>query len=247
MPNPTRIVVPTDCHNTSTWETALEYALAIYSKFQPEATEIILLTHTDSQLDHASLYNHIGQTKAKKLLANKSISVLEDVQLRHATLKTLSKTAVGAVIIAYYAEDEMMDTIDGLLGVIGVVAVPEYADAIDKWCARWTPKVHGQQQGVAVKLLTDAVVEKALSTVISTRSLSHVSDKNRADETLRILRAKGHDLDVDNIKSYAIKKGWDPRAADQLAKLADKIKKLKSKPSISKFPDADRKYQHWNE
>jgi hypothetical protein len=251
MPNPIRVVVPIDCHDPSAWATALAYAQTIGAKAQPPASEYILLTHTKLQLSQTSLGSHIGAVNTKALLANKNIGVPAGGHLRHATLQTLRGSVRQAVIIAYFAENKMMETIDGLAGLIGVVAVPEFPGEVDTWSARWTPVVHGQQPTAPVKLLSDTVVEKALQGLSGWVNLSHAvmnpRDKEHANETLRILRAKGHTLEADKIKSWAIQNGWKPMAADELAKLATKIQALKSKPSIREFHNADGKYQRWNE
>lgn len=251
MSHPIRVVVPIDCHDPSAWATALAYAQAIGAKAQPPASEYILLTHTKQQLSQTSLGNHIGEGNAKALLANKNIGVSGGGYLRHATLQTLRSLAQPSVIIAYFAEDKMMETVDGLAGFIGVVVVPEFSGEVDTWSARWTPVVHGQQSTAPVRLISDTVVEKALQCLSGSVNLSHAvmnpRDKEHANETLRILRAKGHTFEPDKIKSWAIKNGWKPMAADELAKLAAKIQALKSKPPIREFHNAGGKYQHWND
>lgn len=249
MSHPVRVVVPIDCHDPSAWATALGYAQVIGAKAQPPASEYILLTHTKRQLSETSLGNHIGEANAKALLANKRIGVSGGVHLRHATLQTLRGLAQQSVIIAYFAEDKMMESVDGLAGLIGVVVVPEFSGDVDTWRARWTPVVHGQQPTAPIELISDPVVERALQGLSGSVNLSHAvmtpGDKEHANETLRILRAKGHTLEPDKIKSWAIKNGWKPMAADELAKLAAKIHALKSKPSITEFHNADGKYQDW--
>ncbi|MGL6210120.1 MAG: hypothetical protein ACRC14_09865 [Paracoccaceae bacterium] len=251
MSNPIRVVVPIDCHDPSAWATALAYAEAIGTKAQPPAREYILLTHTKSQLTQTSLGNHVGSAETKLLLANQSIPVAEGGNLRHATLQTLRGSARQAVIVAYFAEDEMMEKVDGLAGVIGVVVVPDFPTDVDNWSARWNPRVHGQQPTAPVKLLADAVVEKALRGLSGLVNLSKAAinprDKEHANDTLRILRAKGHTLDAGKIKSWAIQNGWQANAADELAKLAAKIQALRSRPSTKAFHDAEGRYQRWNE
>lgn len=251
MSNPIRVVVPIDCHDPSAWQTALAYAQEIGANTRPPAREYILLTHTKSQLKQTSLGNHVGLATTNALLANQSISVAGGGHLRHATLQTLRSSTQQAVVIAYFADDNMMEKIDGLAGAIGVVVVPEFSGYVENWSARWTPIVHGQQPTSPVKLLSDTVVEKALQGLSSRVNLSNAvintRDKQHANETLRILRAKGHTLEADKIKSWAIQNSWQLKAADELAKLAAKIQALSSKPSIKAFHDPDGRCQRWNE
>ena len=250
MPSPVRVVVPIDSQDPSAWAHAVAYALAIGTKAQPPVSDYVLLTHTKQQLNHTSLASHVGAANAKALLANKDVGMQGGGRLRHATLQTLRGSIRDAIVIAYFAEAKMMETIDGLTGVVGVVAVPEFSGEVDGWIARWTPMVHGQSAAVPATLISDKVVEKALTSLSGWINLSHAimnpRDKEHANETLRILRAKGHALDPDGIKSWAIRNGWKPGAADELATLARRVQGLKSKPSIREFHNADGKYESWS-
>ena len=251
MPNPTRIVVLIDSQDPSAWAHALGYAGAIGSRAQPSVREYILLTHGKQQLKSTSLAGHVGAQAAKALLGNTAVPLQSGGQLRHATLQTLRGSGRGAVIIAYYADEGMLETLDGIAGIFGIVAVPDLPGEIDGWIARWTPLVHGQQQASApAPLITDPVVEKALTALSGWINLSHAimnpRDKGHADETLRILRAKGHAFEPDKIKSWAIRNGWKPGAADELAKLAGRIGGMKTKPSLRAFHNPDGKYESWS-
>ncbi|MHC2001831.1 hypothetical protein ACYQR9_15530 [Methylobacterium sp. CM6241] len=251
MPNPTRIVVPIDSQDPSAWAHALAYAYAIGARGQPEVRDYILLTHGKQQLKSTSLAGHVGAQEAKTLLGNAVVPLPTGGQLRHATLQTLRGSGRGAVIIAYYADEGILEMLDGVAGIIGIVAVPDLPGEIDGWITRWNPLVHGQQQASAPSpLITDPVVEKALTALSGWINLSHAlmnpRDKSHADETLRILRAKGHALEPDKIKSWAIRNGWKPGAADELAKLAGRIGGMKTKPSLKDFHNPDGKYESWS-
>ena len=159
--------------------------------------------------------------------------------------------ARGAVIVAFYADNKMLEKLDGIDGLVGIVAVPDLASDIDQWVARWNPMVHGQPASAPTTLISDPVVEKALASLSSWINLSHgimnPRDKGHADEMLRILRAKGHTFEPDKMKSWAIRNGWKPGAADELATLATRIGALKSKPSLSAYHDPDGRYGRWTQ
>lgn len=251
MPNPTRIVVPIDSQDPSAWAHALAYATAIGCQAQTPVRDYILLTHGKQQMKSTSLAGHVGAQWAKTLLGNSVVPLPKGGQLRHATLQTLRDSGRGAVIIAYYADEGMLEMLDGIAGIIGIVAVPDFPGEIDGWTARWNPLVHGQQQVSAPALLiTDPVVEKALTALSGWINLSHAimnpRDKGHAEETLRILRAKGHAFEPHNIKSWAIRNGWKPGAADELAKLAGRIGGMKTKPSLKDFQNPDGIYERWS-
>ena len=156
------------------------------------------------------------------------------------------------MVIAYYADEAMLETLDGIDSITGIVAVPDLPGRIDGWVARWNPVVHGEPQPKAsAPLITDSVIEHALAALSRGVNLSHSvmnpRDKGYADETLRILRAKGHALEPQTIKSWAIQNGWKPGAADELAKLASRIGGMKTKPSLTSFHNPQGKYESWSE
>ena len=88
----------------------------------------------------------------------------------------------------------MLDALDDLKGVIGVIVVPDFLDSADQWANRWSPIVHGQSQSPPVSLIDDPVVEAALLHLTQMVNLStglvHPRDKDMAIEVLRILRNK---------------------------------------------------------
>lgn len=249
---PVRVVVPLDSQDPEAWQYALAYAKKIASAASPPVQKYILLTHTKQQLKGTVLGDHVGASASKALLANKPIALSDGGQLRHETLQTLGMTGRGAVMIAYFADDKMLESIDGLDMVAGVVAVPDLVGLADKWIARWNPVIHGQERAAAAEpLVTDPVIVKALTSLTSLVNLSHgllnPRDKASADETLRILRSNGHKLEPDQIKSWAIRNKWKPGAADDLAKLATRVRDLKTKPSLISFYNPNGKYQAWSE
>lgn len=247
-----RVVIPIDSQNPEAWRLAVAYAVKIGDQADPVAQDYILLTHTKEQLKSTVLASHVGPQGAKELLANKSLRLPNGGVLRHATLQTLRGSARRAVIIAYFAEDKILETLDGLDLVAGIVAVPDLPGHAKNWIERWNPVVHGKVQSSAVSpLISDEVVVKALETLSNAINLEtgllHPNDKGFAEETLRILRAKGHVLMHREIKSWAIRRGWKSGGSDDLARLAERIGGLKTKPSLAKIPNAEERYLRWTE
>ena len=244
----TRVVVPIDPDDAASWSYAIAYAQAIGSGAQPPARSYVLLTHAKEQLKRSSLARHMGEPAAKALLANNLVGIGNGDQLGHATMQTL-RVSRGTVVIAFYADEKMVDRLDGVAGVIGIVGIPDLPNSIDGWIARWNPRIHGRQQGAPKALITDPVVEKALTSLSSWINLSHAvmnpRDKGYADETLRILRAKGHTFEPVQMRSWAIRHGWQPGSADELGRLAARIGDLKIKPSLKAYHDPDGRYDRW--
>lgn len=251
MSSPIRVVIPINSDETDAWRYAAGYAVAVAKQASSAVGDIVLLTHTKQQLQHTSLVSHLGAQAAKVLLAGRAVPLSDGRQLRHATLQTLRGSGRGTVFVAYYANDAMLETIDAIDGVVGVVVVPWVPEQIHNWTQRWNPRIHGQEATAPAPLITDPVIEKALISLSGWINLSHAvmnpRDKEHANETLRILRANGHAFEPERIKSWAIRNNWKPGAATELAKLAEKIGALRSKPSLSGFHDPQGKYGRWSE
>lgn len=250
MTNPTRVVVPIDDMEAESWDVAVGYAREIARRSKPPVTDIVLLTHTKGQLRGTSLENHIGSAAAKALSAGRRVGLGDEWALRHETLQTLRFSAPRAVIIAFYADDRMLEFIDGLTGVVGVIAIPDIGGAGKLWRERWSPLVHGELiQPPVAPLISDTVLVNALQALSAISNLSHSvmhpRDKMHANETLRILRAKEHTLDAVAIKSWAIRNGWKPGAAQELGNLAGRVANLKGKPSLAGFHDPEGRYDRW--
>lgn len=246
--NPIRVVAAKDGYEESALGVALSYVKAINDK-QPESCEVVLLTHTKHQLDHTSLSTMLGANAAKALRNNQKVRLPFGGDLRHETMRTMRRFGRRTIIIAFYGEREMLDFVDGIPGLVGVVVVPDLEGSALDWIERWNPKIHGEERGETAPLIEDPVVLNALKTLtmlvnLST-GISHPRDKEQANEIVRILRAKGHQLDPQKIKSWAIRNGWDPRGADDLARIVDKVASSKSKPSLSKYYDPEARYARW--
>lgn len=249
MADVARVVVPIDTMDQDSWLVAAAYAVKIATDSKPASTDVVLLTHTKQQLDHTSLANHLGLAGAKALSKGNRANLGNGVILRHETLRTLGYSTRNTVIIAFYAEDKMLEPLDGQTGVAGIVAVPEFDGDIDAWKRRWNPIVHGAKRAATETLIDDPVIERALESITTRSNIAynvlHPRDKEYADEVFRILRAKGHELDPERIKSWAIRRGWKPGGGDELAKAAGKVAKLKNKPSISSFYEPHARYDRW--
>ena len=249
MTPPTRVLVPIDDSDLQSLHVALAYARHLAGNASPKTNKVILLTHTKGQLQSTSLESHLGAQATKALAANRPVQLGDGLVLHHATMQTLRYSANNAVIVIFYAEDKILDFVDGLSGVAGIVAVPWPVDGARNWTDRWTPRIHGQAAQAPAQLLTDPVIEQALRSFsrIANRAhdMMHPRDKQHVEEILRILRAKGHSAPADRIKSWAVREGWKPGAADELAKLAGRIFALKTKPSLAAFHDPEGRYARW--
>lgn len=245
-----RILIALDSHDPRTWQVAAALADKICAEGGAAIRDVVLLVHTKSQLDHTDLSGHIGAAQAKMLSRGDALNLPSGAKLRFATMRTLSHVPAKTVVIVYWAETGILDHVDGLKNLAGVVAVPEFPNSGDAWEERWRPTVYGRPpKPVPAALITDATVEKALESLTTLVNLStglvHPRDKEHAKDILRILRAHGHKAEPDKVKSWAITHGWRPKDAAELATLADKILGQKTKPSLSGIYNAQARYERW--
>ncbi|BCH07387.1 hypothetical protein MesoLj131c_16450 [Mesorhizobium sp. 131-3-5] len=249
MTKPIRILVPVNSQEAEALQLALGYAHKICEKVGQGVEDVILLVHTKHQLDHTSLSQFLGPRNVKAL-AKGPIALSGGGRLHAATMKSWRYPPRKSVVVVYYAEPKILDYVDGLNNIAGVVAVPDIPGGADDWVARWGAAVHGQaQQAPRPTLIDDAVFVRALETLSSvinlSKGLGHPRDKGMANEILSILRTKGHADQSGNIKSWAIRRGWRPEHASGLEALARKIWALKAKPNLSGIHDPEGRYQRW--
>ncbi len=246
-----RIIVAEDAYADHAVPLALAYANKIAETEGIGEPDIVLLTHTKAQLRSGAIASALGSRFAKALADNKRVNLETGGTIRNETMKTMSQFSSGKIIIVAYAEDRILDFADGIDHPAGIIAIPDLAGSANSWKERWNPLVHGEKRGEAVAIVEDKVTVSALKTLskvinLST-GLSHPQDKKMADEILRILRAKGHAIEPEKFRSWAIRNGWKPDSAQQLADVAMKIAKLKNKPSLAKIHDPHARYERWKE
>lgn len=253
MPDPVRVLVPLDSQAPETVQFAFAYARKIAER-SSTPSDMVLLTHTKAQPGFMALDGVLG-TRGPKALAKGPVPMPWGSQLRSETLQTLKSSILGpkpSIVIVYFAEPKILDTVDGLRNLAGVIVVPDRPGGADAWTSRWGPIVHGQaQKATAAPLISDPVVVRALKSLSRMVNLStgllNQRDKAHAEEVLRILRAKRHADPSDQIKSWAIRNGWRPDGAAALEALARKIWGLQRPPRIADYHNVEGRYARWRE
>ncbi|HEX8623309.1 MAG TPA: hypothetical protein VF718_15175 [Allosphingosinicella sp.] len=247
MAAPIRILIPGDSQEPETLRLALACAQQIARTAR--SADILLVTHATSQLRHTPLAAHLGEDRARALLDGLELPLPSGATLRHGTIASLRYPSGRPVVVAYYADDKLLDLVDSMAGVEGVVAVPWVPGQVDEWRERWAPIVPGEERQAPADLLDDPVVEAALRSMSATINLSYPliqsHDREWVDGPLRILRARGHSLDPAKIRNWAIRNGWKAGAADDLAKRVRKFAAMKTRPRLTAIPDAEARYERW--
>lgn len=246
-----RIFLPIDGYDPNSWPIAIHWAEQIHAACSPQVGDVVLLLHQQSILAQSSLTEFMGPQIVKALRASNPVRLPSGATLRLETKRTIRHFARPTIIISFYADDSILEMVDGLTNVAGVVAVEDLKGSADRWKERWSPIVPGEAPKPPVQLIKDPVVLKALESlsglVNKSNSVLTSSYEDWVKDVLRILRAKGHSADPQDIKSWAIKDGWKPGAANDLAKLAKKTFEMKTKPSIAYIANANERYDRWRD
>ena len=219
--------------------------------------DVIFLVPAKASLTSGALHEALGATMHSKLVKGVPVTLPSGAQMRCETMKTLKWVSKPSVLIAIFASQDMMDKIDSLQNLVAVVAVPWTPDAIENWNRTWSPQVlgkptkSGKSAAPAIKLIADPIVEQAMKSLTSVINLGtavlNASDDDHAKRILRILRSRNHQEPAENIKLWAIKNGWLPKAAERLETLAEKAFALRSKPKLDNPAHAEQTYQRWVE
>lgn len=219
--------------------------------------DVIFLVPAKASLTSGALHSALGENVHNALTKGKPVKLPSGAQMRCETMKTLQWVSKPSVLIAVFAGQDMMDKIDSLKNLVAVVAVPWTPDAIEDWTRRWSPSVPDKpaQSGTSAKstgtLIADPVVEQAMKSLTSAANLAtgvlHPSDEELAKLTFRILRSRNHQEPAENIKLWAIKNGWLPKAAERLEALAEKAFALRTKPKLDNPLHVEQRYQRWTD
>lgn len=220
------------------------------------ALDVIFLVPAKPSLVTGDLTKVLGAGVHDALGKGKPVKLPCGAQMRCETMKTLQWVTKPAVLIAVFANQNMMDKVDALQNLVAIVAVPWTPDAVDNWTKTWSPKVLGKPAKAGkiakpTKLIADSIVEQAMKSLTAmvnrAHNTLHPSDEDQAKRILRILRARDHQEPAQNIKLWAIKNGWLPKAAERLEVLAEKAFALRTKPKLENPEHDERSYQRWIE
>lgn len=219
--------------------------------------EVIFLIPVKASLTSGTLREAVGTAMHDALVKGKPVTLPSGAKMYCETMKTFKLVSKPSVVIAVFASQDMMDKIDSLQNLAAVVAIPWTPESIKNWVNTWSPKLLGKpaksdkSAKPTAKLIVDPVVERAMEALTSVinlgTSILNSSDEEHAKRTLRILRSRNHQEPAENIKLWAIRNGWLPKAAERLATLAERAFALRAKPKLDKPEHADRSYQRWTD
>jgi hypothetical protein len=244
-----RVLVPCDDLDNDAIKKGIQVVDELCKQQSGIVHDVILFIPSKQNIKGTSLASVLGESISNRLHKGEKIQLPSGKHMRLETMRTLKREFNKSIVLAIYADEKMMDQVDSMNSLLAIVAVPHMHDALDGWKRTWSPLVPGEEQKEKGNLISDPVVESALSSLTNWINLSHTilnpRDKEHADRTVRILRRNNHTEDPSNVRAWAVKHGWHPKAADELKKLWIKIYSLKNKPKMTDSEAAKRTYTHW--
>ena len=247
--NVIRVLVPGDDLDNEAIAQAISLGIELSKKSAAEIDGVVIFVPTKGNIKHSSLEAVLGEKITNTLYKSDEVKLHSDITLRIETIRTFKAAYKKYIVVVIYADAKMMDQVDAMPNLHTIIAVPHISGALEAWSKTWAPNTLGEDSNTDNTIIADAIIVSALSSLTSSINLSgsilHPRDKEHADNTVRILRRNNHSEEPSNVRAWAIKNGWNPKAADELKKIWDKIYKLKSKPSIKDTIQAKKSYEYW--
>lgn len=205
---------------------AVKVALAWAVRFATEHghRRAMVFTSTLSQVD--SLANILGANPAK-LRRDRSFRV-GNVTVDLVTERQASTRRQDGPVVGLWVDDQQLEMrLDGL-DAPALCVVPWNRADIEQWKANWNPADlrTGKPAGQAVtigNLVVEAAMRSLTVAVNLSTGLSHPSDKEAAVQTFRLLRDSGERFEPSEVQAWAVRNGWRPRHARELAEVAQAI------------------------
>ena len=218
-----RYVVPVDYSRVEYLKTALALAAELHKKLGCIG-EIILFVPHKGMVERTTLADAIGTSVIKGLKKNRTVPLKRTCNMKLESMGTIKRNRNAEIIVGIYAHQKMLDEIDGLFNVKGVIVAPSKMDDLTQWIRTWNPEIVGQEPTPPEKLIENPVIEKALKAITGhinlSTGLTYPSDHDYAVGLLKCVH-KHFGLEPPNsIRAWAIRNRWSPDAANKLAGIA---------------------------
>lgn len=128
-----RILISADDQDTVAIRVALTYAVDIFQKSNGAVKNAILFLPGKDLVGSSTLTTVIGVASAKTRWPRALLLLATGVQLLLHTPKNLGNIVSSSVLIAVYADQQMMDLVDTKHNLLAIVVVPHLHVALDQW------------------------------------------------------------------------------------------------------------------
>lgn len=186
-------------------------------------TSITLLVPAKGAFPTTVVGTFLGADVTKALCKGETVKV-DGLTMDLESPKTFSPFKSYGMVIGVYLSQKDQNVLDSVSSAKAIVLLPWTEDDGKTWLSTWNPTVLGKSTWQAQQTAFPQDVEDALLSLtrrinLST-GLSHPSDKKAAQETLSGIKRRGHRMDPDDVRKWALRNNWQPDDAEDLGKLA---------------------------
>ena len=200
-------------------------ALGIRECKRVGADTLTIVTPAKNNLDSIVVGDFLGDAVAKKLMKGNRVMVgNEGVALEHESVAAAVKKHSLRVAVAFYVSAEDMIKLDAL-HLQALIYVPWLETEGVAWASKWNAETHGAQTiGGAIDLPQEVIkaLEGLTAFVNRSTGLSHPSDKKHAKDVFSKLAVSSLKWAPEEIEKWAVRNGWRPDDASDLASLSSK-------------------------
>lgn len=169
----------------------------------------------------------IGQNVADQLRRARSVEV-DGIIIELVVAQNRPRFYEDGPLLAVWVDDKELSKLD-VVRAPALCAIPWLSTDIAGWKSDWNPiDLRTGAPGGSEQTVSNAVVAQALESLTQRVNLStglaHPSDKDSAVGLFRLLREAGEEYDPAQVRAWAVRRGWDPTDARDLADVASKIK-----------------------
>ena len=244
-----RVLIPGNHQDKGAIAGAIKLGIELSKKITADIGDVVLFVPTKKSIRNTSLESVVSERVAKLLQKGEQIPLGAGLGLRAETSRTYKNGSYKDMLIAIGADAKMMAKVDGMAGLHTVIAVPQKDGALDSWAETWSPLIPGAKKAAEQQILSDAIIETALTKLSGSIDLSEKvlakQDKKQVDLTIRVLRRNKHQEKPAEIKTWAVKHGWPKKAADELKDQWQKVYALKNMPRVKDAGMAQKMYEGW--
>jgi hypothetical protein len=187
------------------------------------ASEVALITPIKNNLDTIIVGQVLGEAASKRLMKGDVVSVANTgIGLTHHSVGTVAKAKSLQVGLAFYVSPGDMKKLDSLR-IDVLLYVPWLDKDGEEWAAKWGAEtLGGETQDQEIDLPAEVIssLERLTRRVNISTGLGHPSDKTAAKKLFVDLRSQGIRWQPAEVEKWAVRNGWKPTDAEELAKLS---------------------------
>jgi hypothetical protein len=186
-------------------------------------SDLTLVVPKKGGLSHTVIGKFLGDAPSQQLMSGKKLPLKPGLSLVCESPQTLKKRNDPDVVLAFYISPSDLNVIDALTRTKAAIFVPWLdADGV-AWQKTWNAQVPGAIIGehrLGLPVTVEAGLRTLTNRVNLSTGLSHPSDKQHAKKVFSDLRAQSVIYDPADVRIWAVRNGWRPDDADELAQLA---------------------------